>query len=71
MSKKKGRGSVDKHAKMTSSGKGMNKHRKSGKVHSLEHFSGKKSGKRTRRKGKSRKERKQRRGTHENKYKNK
>lgn len=50
-------------------GMGIQKHRKSGKVHKVTHFHGPTSGKRKRRGGLSRKQRKQKCGTHINKYK--
>lgn len=51
-----------------SSNIGLSKHRKSGKVHNQNHFTGKTGGKRIRRKGLTRKQRRLNRGTHINKF---
>ncbi len=50
--------------------KGMQRHRKSGHTVNVEHFTGKKAGKKVRRKGKelTRKMRRMKRGKHINKY---
>ena len=52
---------------------GMRRHRKSGHTVSEVHFTGKKGGKKQRRKGKelTKKQRKMKRGMHTSKYKNK
>jgi hypothetical protein len=50
------------------SGKGLQKHRKSGVVHNCEHFTGKKGGKQIKRKGSTKKQRRKKHGTHQNKY---
>ena len=47
---------------------GMSKHRKSGKVVNGKHFTGKRVGKKVRRAGLSRKQRRVKSRTHENKY---
>lgn len=49
-------------------GIGSTKHGKSGKANSNKNFTGKKGGKKVRRKGLSRKQRKMKRRTHKNKY---
>ncbi len=66
-------GEVKKDKKAKSSTMSLRKHRRTGHKPNSDHFTGKKSGKRVRRKGKrnsSRKSRLLKMGTHEDKYKN-